>query len=98
MSELCDVFLYLSPPVSSMYFFFLLFQNLIREFDGIPIIADFLSDPKPEVRVHTLNALNNLCMNIANQEKIKVSCNDIKQQNGINIDELVFNICIACVY
>lgn len=54
-----------------MYFFF---KNLIREFDGIPIIAGFLSDPKPEVRVHTLNALNNLCMNIANQENIKVLC------------------------
>uniref|UniRef100_A0A3B4F087 Armadillo repeat containing 10 n=1 Tax=Pundamilia nyererei TaxID=303518 RepID=A0A3B4F087_9CICH len=47
-------------------------QNLIREFDGIHIIAGFLSDPAPEVRVQTLNALNNLCMNIQNQEQIKV--------------------------
>lgn len=47
-------------------------QNLIREFDGIPLIAGFLSDPKPEVRVHALNTLNNLCMNITNQENIKV--------------------------
>lgn len=47
-------------------------QNLIREFEGIHIIAGFLSDPAPEVRVQTLNALNNLCMNIQNQEQIKV--------------------------
>lgn len=47
-------------------------QNLIREFEGIRIIAGFLSDPAPEVRVQTLNALNNLCMNIQNQEQIKV--------------------------
>nr|XP_046250540.1 armadillo repeat-containing protein 10 [Scatophagus argus] len=47
-------------------------QNLIREFEGIHIIAGFLSDPAAEVRVHTLNALNNLCMNIPNQEQIKV--------------------------
>ncbi|TDH09884.1 hypothetical protein EPR50_G00090120 [Perca flavescens] len=47
-------------------------QNLIREFEGIHIIAGFLSDPVAEVRVQTLNALNNLCMNIQNQEHIKV--------------------------
>ncbi|KAK5867571.1 hypothetical protein PBY51_012046 [Eleginops maclovinus] len=47
-------------------------QNLIREFEGIHIIAGFLSDTAPEVRVQTLNALNNLCMNIQNQEQIKV--------------------------
>lgn len=47
-------------------------KNLIREFEGIHIIAGFLSDPAPEVRVQTLNALNNLCMNIQNQEQIKV--------------------------
>ncbi|KAM6927092.1 armadillo repeat-containing protein 10 [Lycodopsis pacificus] len=47
-------------------------QNLIREFEGIDIIAAFLSDPVAEVRVQTLNALNNLCMNIQNQEQIKV--------------------------
>uniref|UniRef100_A0A8C3G6P4 Armadillo repeat containing 10 n=1 Tax=Cyclopterus lumpus TaxID=8103 RepID=A0A8C3G6P4_CYCLU len=47
-------------------------QNLIREFEGIHIIAGFLSDPAAEVRVQTLNALNNLCMNIPNQEQIKV--------------------------
>ncbi|XP_072241729.1 armadillo repeat-containing protein 10 [Leuresthes tenuis] len=47
-------------------------QNLIRELEGIHIIAGFLSDPAAEVRVQTLNALNNLCMNIQNQEQIKV--------------------------
>ncbi|XP_022610116.1 armadillo repeat-containing protein 10 isoform X2 [Seriola dumerili] len=47
-------------------------QNLIREFEGIPVIAGFLSDPAAEVRVQTLNALNNLCMNIQNQEQLKV--------------------------
>lgn len=47
-------------------------QNLIREFEGIHIIAGFLSDPAAEVRVQTLNALNNLCMNIPNQEQIKI--------------------------
>ncbi|RVE71968.1 hypothetical protein OJAV_G00057210 [Oryzias javanicus] len=47
-------------------------QNLIREFDGIRIIAAFLSDPATEVKIQTLNALNNLCMNIQNQEQIKI--------------------------
>ncbi|KAM3609591.1 uncharacterized protein V6R79_017529 [Siganus canaliculatus] len=47
-------------------------QNLIREFEGIHIIAGFLSDPAAEVRVQTLNALNNLCMNLPNQEQIKI--------------------------
>lgn len=47
-------------------------QNQIRELEGIPIIAGFLSDPAPEVRVQALNALNNLCMNIQNQEQIKL--------------------------
>ncbi|KAM9753583.1 armadillo repeat-containing protein 10 [Menidia menidia] len=47
-------------------------QNIIRELEGIHTIAGFLSDPAAEVRVLTLNALNNLCMNIQNQEQIKV--------------------------
>ncbi|KAK5614480.1 hypothetical protein CRENBAI_022591 [Crenichthys baileyi] len=47
-------------------------QNQIRELEGIPIIAGFLPDPAPEVRVQALNALNNLCMNIQNQEQIKL--------------------------
>lgn len=47
-------------------------QNLIREYEGIFIIASCLSDSVPEVRVQSLNALNNLCMNIQNQEQIKV--------------------------
>lgn len=66
---------------NSVILFFLFFhfldgstQNLIREFEGNHIIAGFLSDPAAEVRVQTLNALNNLCMNIPNQEQIKVCC------------------------
>uniref|UniRef100_A0A8C6TLW9 Armadillo repeat-containing domain-containing protein n=1 Tax=Neogobius melanostomus TaxID=47308 RepID=A0A8C6TLW9_9GOBI len=46
-------------------------QNLIREYEGIPTIAGFISDAAPEVRVQTLNTLNNLCMNIQNQEQLK---------------------------
>ncbi|XP_077374120.1 armadillo repeat-containing protein 10 [Festucalex cinctus] len=47
-------------------------QNVIRECEGIPIIGGFLSDAAPEVKVQTLNALNNLCMNIQNQEQLTV--------------------------
>uniref|UniRef100_A0A3P8S7C8 Armadillo repeat containing 10 n=1 Tax=Amphiprion percula TaxID=161767 RepID=A0A3P8S7C8_AMPPE len=47
-------------------------QNLIREFEGIHIIAGLLFDSAPELRVQALNALNNLCMNIQNQEQIKI--------------------------
>ncbi|XP_067090966.1 armadillo repeat-containing protein 10 [Osmerus mordax] len=47
-------------------------QDLMRELGGLHVIAGFLSDPVPEVRVQTLNALNNLSMNIRNQELIKV--------------------------
>ncbi|KAJ8003061.1 hypothetical protein DPEC_G00165440 [Dallia pectoralis] len=47
-------------------------QNLIYEFGGVHIIAGFLSDPVPEVRVQTLNALNNLSMNLRNQVQLKV--------------------------
>uniref|UniRef100_A0A3Q2DVB5 Armadillo repeat containing 10 n=1 Tax=Cyprinodon variegatus TaxID=28743 RepID=A0A3Q2DVB5_CYPVA len=47
-------------------------QNQIRELEGIPVIAGLLSDPALEVRVQALNALNNLCMNIQNQEQIKL--------------------------
>lgn len=47
-------------------------QNFIREYEGIPIIAGFLSDPAPEVRVQSLNSLNNLSMNVQNQEQLKV--------------------------
>lgn len=49
-------------------------QNLIREFEGIHIIAGFISDAEAEVRVQTLSTLNNLCMNLQNQEQIKVCC------------------------
>uniref|UniRef100_A0A3Q0RB48 Armadillo repeat containing 10 n=1 Tax=Amphilophus citrinellus TaxID=61819 RepID=A0A3Q0RB48_AMPCI len=66
-SDRCRVLLTLGNSAA-----FTVNQNLIREFDGIHIIAGFLADPAPEVRVQTLNALNNLCMNIQNQEQIKV--------------------------
>lgn len=47
-------------------------QDLIRELGGLQVIAKFLSDPVPEVRVQTLNAMNNLSMSIRNQEQLKV--------------------------
>lgn len=47
-------------------------QDLIRELGGLQVIARFLSDPVPEVRVQTLNAMNNLSMSIRNQEQLKV--------------------------
>ncbi|XP_033823865.1 armadillo repeat-containing protein 10 [Periophthalmus magnuspinnatus] len=51
---------------------FVINQNLIREYEGIPIIAGFLSDPAADVRVQSLIALNNLSMNIENQEQLTV--------------------------
>ncbi|XP_061578071.1 armadillo repeat-containing protein 10 [Cololabis saira] len=66
-SDRCRILLTLGNAAA-----FTMNQNLIRELDGIHIIAGFLSDPAPEVRVQSLNALNNLCMNIENQEQIKV--------------------------
>lgn len=48
------------------------FQDLLREFGGLHVISSFLSDPEPDVRVQTLNALNNLSMNICNLEQLKV--------------------------
>lgn len=66
-SDKCQILLTLGNAAA-----FTMNQNLIREFEGIHIIAGFLSDPAAEVRVQTLNALNNLCMNIQNQEQLKV--------------------------
>lgn len=63
---------FFSYVLSFLFSSILILQNLLREFEGIHIIAGFLSDPAPEVRVQTLNALNNICMNIQNQEQIKV--------------------------
>lgn len=69
-----NLFHYISSLLCDLFFLSLslISQNLIREFEGIHIIAGFLSDPAAEVRVQTLNALNNLCMNISNQEQLKV--------------------------
>ncbi|XP_031421101.1 armadillo repeat-containing protein 10 isoform X2 [Clupea harengus] len=47
-------------------------QDLIREFGGLYVIAGFLTDTSADVRLQTLNALNNLSMNIRNQEQLKV--------------------------
>ncbi|KAM9377245.1 armadillo repeat-containing protein 10 [Pholidichthys leucotaenia] len=66
-SDKCRILLTLANAAA-----FTVNQNLIQEFEGIGLIAGFLSDPAAEVRVQTLNALNNLCMNIQNQEQIKV--------------------------
>ncbi|XP_034032614.1 armadillo repeat-containing protein 10 isoform X1 [Thalassophryne amazonica] len=66
-SDRCQILLTLSNAAV-----FTVNQNLIREFDGIHFIAGFLSDPTAEVRVQTLSALSNLCMNIQNQEQLKI--------------------------
>ncbi|XP_076125503.1 armadillo repeat-containing protein 10 isoform X1 [Alosa pseudoharengus] len=47
-------------------------QDFIREFGGLHIIAGSLTDTSADVRLQTLNALNNLSMNIRNQEQLKV--------------------------
>ncbi|XP_062403654.1 armadillo repeat-containing protein 10 isoform X2 [Sardina pilchardus] len=47
-------------------------QDFIREFGGLHIIAGSLKDTSADVRLQTLNALNNLSMNIRNQEQLKV--------------------------
>ncbi|XP_029010778.1 armadillo repeat-containing protein 10 [Betta splendens] len=66
-SDTCQILLTLGNAAA-----FTVNQNLIREFEGIHIIAGLIADPAAEVRVQTLNTLNNLCMNIQNQEQIKV--------------------------
>ncbi|XP_019743879.1 armadillo repeat-containing protein 10 isoform X2 [Hippocampus comes] len=66
-SERCRLLLTLGNAAA-----FTVNQNIIREYEGIPIIGGFLSDPAPEVKVQTLNALSNLCMNLQNQEQLKV--------------------------
>ncbi|XP_051917737.1 armadillo repeat-containing protein 10 isoform X2 [Hippocampus zosterae] len=66
-SERCRLLLTLGNAAA-----FTVNQHIIREYEGIPIIGGFLSDPAPEVKVQTLNALSNLCMNLQNQEQLKV--------------------------
>ena len=74
LSSVYNLFHFVSSLPRNIFFLSLLLilQNLIREFEGIHIIAGFLSDPAADVRVQTLTALNNLCMNIPNQEQLKV--------------------------
>uniref|UniRef100_H2ZV90 Armadillo repeat containing 10 n=1 Tax=Latimeria chalumnae TaxID=7897 RepID=H2ZV90_LATCH len=47
-------------------------QDHIRNMGGLPVIGCMLNVPVLEVKVKTLNALNNLSMNVKNQEQIKV--------------------------
>uniref|UniRef100_A0A8C5CDZ3 Armadillo repeat-containing domain-containing protein n=1 Tax=Gadus morhua TaxID=8049 RepID=A0A8C5CDZ3_GADMO len=47
-------------------------QDAVRELGGLTLIARYLSDPAADVRVQTLNALNNLSMNLKNQDVLKV--------------------------
>lgn len=49
------------------------FQDIIRNLDGLSVIGGMLSDCVPKVTEKALNALNNLSMNIKNQEEIQVS-------------------------
>lgn len=50
-----------------------IFQDIIRNLDGLSVIGGMLSDCVPKVTEKALNALNNLSMNIKNQEEIQVS-------------------------
>uniref|UniRef100_A0AAY4CBR6 Armadillo repeat-containing domain-containing protein n=1 Tax=Denticeps clupeoides TaxID=299321 RepID=A0AAY4CBR6_9TELE len=47
-------------------------QDLIHDLGGLHVIAGYLSNPSADVRVQSLNALNNLSMNLKNQEHLKV--------------------------
>ncbi|KAJ3595823.1 hypothetical protein NHX12_002237 [Muraenolepis orangiensis] len=51
---------------------FTVHQDAVRELGGLPLIASFLSDPGADTRLQTLNALNNLSMNIKNQHVLKI--------------------------
>ncbi|OCT89163.1 armadillo repeat-containing protein 10 isoform X2 [Xenopus laevis] len=46
-------------------------HDIIRNLDGIHIIAKALSSSSEQTKVNALNALNNLSMNVQNQELIK---------------------------
>ncbi|XP_048466386.1 armadillo repeat-containing protein 10 isoform X1 [Rhincodon typus] len=48
-------------------------QDLLRNLDGLSIIANCLFDEVISVRVKALNVLNNLSMNIANQKELKMT-------------------------
>lgn len=50
-----------------------IFQDIIRNLDGLSVIGGMLSDCVPKVKEKALNAFNNLSMNIKNQEEIQVS-------------------------
>ncbi|KAG8439959.1 hypothetical protein GDO86_005938 [Hymenochirus boettgeri] len=56
-------------------------QDIIRNLGGIAVIGNILSGCSQQAKVHALNALNNLSMNLQNQEIIKdyinQTCNNI---------------------
>ncbi|GCC28603.1 hypothetical protein chiPu_0007034 [Chiloscyllium punctatum] len=47
-------------------------QDLLRNLDGLSIIANCLFDEVTSVRVKALNVMNNLSMNVANQKELKI--------------------------
>ncbi|KAG8439960.1 hypothetical protein GDO86_005938 [Hymenochirus boettgeri] len=47
-------------------------QDIIRNLGGIAVIGNILSGCSQQAKVHALNALNNLSMNLQNQEIIKI--------------------------
>ncbi|XP_041059365.1 armadillo repeat-containing protein 10 isoform X2 [Carcharodon carcharias] len=47
-------------------------QDLIRSLGGLSVVANCLSDEVASVKVKAMNALNNLSMNVANQEELKI--------------------------
>ncbi|XP_067861100.1 armadillo repeat-containing protein 10 [Heptranchias perlo] len=47
-------------------------QDLIRNLGGLNVIANCLLDEVMSIKVKAMNALNNLSMNVANQEKLKI--------------------------
>ncbi|XP_078409342.1 armadillo repeat-containing protein 10 isoform X3 [Cetorhinus maximus] len=47
-------------------------QDLIRSLGGLSVVANCLSDEVVSVKVKAMNALNNLSMNVANQEELKI--------------------------
>ncbi|XP_073429742.1 armadillo repeat-containing protein 10 isoform X1 [Dendrobates tinctorius] len=62
-------------------------HDIIRNLDGLRIIGGFLSHPDPKIKAGSLNALNNLSMNLQNQEQIQAFINEVLQ----NITESALN-------
>ncbi|XP_059843188.1 armadillo repeat-containing protein 10 isoform X1 [Hypanus sabinus] len=47
-------------------------QDLIRNLDGLSVVANCLLDEVTSIKVKAMNALTNLSLNVANQEELKV--------------------------